>query len=294
MDLGVAYAIIAAFVWGTELVLLKRYVADVPPATLTVCINVAAIAWYLPVATLTVSPGTVPSLDALGVGGVGAVASASLATAAAFLLFLYAIQEGEVSYVTPINKIAPVFVVPAEVVLLGAIMTPIQVLGVVVATGAVYVANYRPDVGGLLAPIRRAAVSRPARLALVSAVLFAAADLSRRLALQEGAIPPGAFVLLILTGVLVALVPVALREDGFDQARAHAARLAGLGLLVAVGEHVTSLAFSLAPASVASPIVNTQAVVAVVLGGVFLGERHLRIRLLAALVAVIGVGLVAW
>lgn len=293
MELGVAYAVVAAVVWGTELVLLKRYVSDVPAATLTVCVNAAAIVWYAPVAAVTVSPAAVPSLAELGPSGIGAVAGTATATAGAFLLFLYAIEEGEVSYVAPINKIAPVFVVPAEVILLDEVLTPFQLIGVVVATTAVYIANYRPGVGGLLAPFRRAAVSRPARLALVSAVLFAGADLSRRLALQEGAIPPGAFVLMVIAGVLVVLLPVAIRESGLESARRRAPRLIGLGLLVAVGEHVTSLAFSLAPASVASPVVNTQAVVAVVLGGVFLGERYLRIRLLAALVAVVGVALVA-
>ena len=67
--------------------------------------------------------------------------------------------------------------------------------------------------------------------------------------------------------------------------------LAGGG--VAVAEHATSLAFSLVPASVASPIINTQAVVAVVLGGVVLREEAFGIRLAAAGLAVVGVGLIA-
>lgn len=293
MESGVWYAVVAALVWGTELFLLKRYFAAVPAATLTVCINAAAVCWYLPVAVLTVDPATVPSLRALGPAGIGAVLGAVLATAGAFLGFLWAIDAGEVSHVAPINKVAPVFVVPAEVLALGAVVSPLQVAGVVVATVAVYVANHRPGAGGLLEPVRRTAVSRPARLALGSAVVFAAADLARRLALQEAAVPPGAFVLLLLAGVLLVLLPVAVREDAADAARAHAPRLVALGLLVAVGEHVTSLAFALAPASVASPVVNTQAVVAVLLGGVVLGERYFRVRLVAAGLAVLGVALVA-
>jgi drug/metabolite transporter (DMT)-like permease len=40
-------------------------------------------------------------------------------------------------------------------------------------------------------------------------------------------------------------------------------------------------------------VINTQAIVAVVLGGVLLGERHFRLRLVAAVLAVVGVAMIA-
>ncbi|HMB51273.1 MAG TPA: EamA family transporter [Natronoarchaeum rubrum] len=46
------------------------------------------------------------------------------------------------------------------------------------------------------------------------------------------------------------------------------------------------------PASVVSPVVNTQAVVAVVLGSLLLGESHVRTRLAAAGLAVGGIVLI--
>jgi drug/metabolite transporter (DMT)-like permease len=52
------------------------------------------------------------------------------------------------------------------------------------------------------------------------------------------------------------------------------------------------LSFADLPASLASPVINTQAVVAVGLGGVLLGEEALRIRLVAAAFAVAGVTLI--
>jgi drug/metabolite transporter (DMT)-like permease len=65
------------------------------------------------------------------------------------------------------------------------------------------------------------------------------------------------------------------------------------GAIVAVGEHLTTVAFGALPASIASPIINTQAIVAVVLGGILLGERHFRLRLVAAVLAVVGVTLLS-
>jgi drug/metabolite transporter (DMT)-like permease len=46
------------------------------------------------------------------------------------------------------------------------------------------------------------------------------------------------------------------------------------------------LAVTTLSASIASPIINTQAVIAVLLGGVLLGEDAFRVRILAAAFAV--------
>jgi drug/metabolite transporter (DMT)-like permease len=286
---GIGYAVAAAFVWGTYIFALKRYFAGYPGTVLTVVVNAVAVAWYLPLAVPRVRGATLPTAASLGAWEVGVVVGTVLATAAAFLVFLRALDAGEVSYVTPINKIVPVFVLPIEVLLLHQRLTPLQVVGVVVATLAVYVANYRR--GSLLDPLRKAATARPAQLALVSAVCYAVSDVGKRLALQELGIPPELWVPTLLLGVLVVVLPLALRE--WVSVRSDLPKFAVAGAGVAVGEHVTSLAFQQVPASIASPIINTQAIVAVLLGGVLLRERAFATRLVAAALAVCGVGLIA-
>ena len=306
MDFGLVSAIGAAVVWGTYIFVLKRSFSGYPPAGLTVLINASAIAWFLPVtvATTDVSAiGAASGSESTGAVGrlvravagvdpaaVAVVAGTAAATAAAFVLFLRAIEEGDVSYVTPINKVVPMFVLPLEVLLLGEVLAPIQVAGVVVATAAVYVANYEP--GSLIAPLVGAVHSRPAQLALVSAACYAVADLGKRVGLQELAIPGTLWVPLLLTGAGLILLPAAIRNPP-AVTRADAPKFVAGGALVALGEHLTTIAFTALPASVASPVINTQAIVAVVLGGVILGERYFRVRLAAALLAVVGVGMIA-
>ena len=309
MELGLPFAIGAAIVWGVYIFVLKRSFSGYPPAGLTVLINAAAIAWFLPVTVATTDLGELglggadPAGDPAGtlvalVGSIAAVdpaiaavvAGTATATAAAFVLFLRAIAAGDVSYVTPINKVVPMFVLPLEVLLLGQVLTPIQVAGVVVATAAVYVANYEP--GSLLAPIVSAVRSRPAQLALLSAACYALGDLGKRVALQELAIPGTLWVPLLIGGVGLVLLPAAIRNPP-DVTRQDAPKFIAAGAVVALGEHLTTVAFAALPASIASPVINTQAIVAVVLGGVILGERYFRIRLVAALLAVIGVTMIA-
>jgi len=196
-----------------------------------------------------------------------------------------------VSYVAPISKIVPVFVLPIEIVALGQVLTPLEVAGVVVATAAVYVANFRG--GALLDPLRRATTSTAARLAILSAMAFGVSDVARRVALQELAIPVGLWVPLLLGGVAAVLLPAALRAETPATLRADLPKFAVGGLFVAAGEGLTNTAFSLVPASIASPIINTQAVVAVVLGGLLLNEEQFGVRLVAATLAVIGVTMIA-
>ncbi|AEH37910.1 DMT family transporter [Halopiger xanaduensis] len=293
MDAGLGVALLAALVWGVYIYVLKRSFDEYPPAALTVLINAFGIAWYLPVAVTQVD-GSAAALGSFGLAEAGVTTLTIVATAAAFVLFLRAIDEGDVSYVTPINKIVPMFVLPLEVLVLGQVLTPLEVGGVVVATLAVYVANYDP--GGFFEPFRKAAASRPAQLALLSAMCYAVSDLGKRVSLQELAIPERLWVPMLLVGVAVVLLPIAVRNPPTESdlgLRGDLPTLAVAGGMVALGEHLTTLSFAVLPASIASPVINTQAIVAVVLGGVLLGERHFRLRLVAAVLAVIGVTLIA-
>jgi len=286
---GIGYSLAAALVWGTYIFVLKQYFEEYPSTVVTVGVNAAAVLWYLPLTVQRTDPADLPSLSGFGLLEGLLVLGTIVATAAAFLVFLWALGRGDVSYVAPISKIVPVFVLPIEVVFLQERLTPIQLTGVVVATLAVYVANYRT--GSLLDPIRKAVSSRAAQFGLLSAAFFAVSDVGKRVALQELAIPLELWVPTVLGGVLVVVLPLAAREWVPIRDAVPKFVLAGGG--VAVGEHVTSLAFSTVPASIASPIINTQAVVAVLLGGVLLREDSFGIRLVAAALAVIGVGLIA-
>jgi drug/metabolite transporter (DMT)-like permease len=289
MDPGISFAVLAAVAWGVYIFSLKRLFSDVSPAALTVLLNSCALVWYAPVA---VARTDFSRVLARGIGPLelGVVALTVLMHAIAFVLFLWAIGDGDLSYVTPISKIVPVFVLPIEVLLLGQVLTAAQVLGVVVATVAVYVANYEP--GHLLGPVVNVYHSRPAQFALLSAMCYAVGDVGKRVVLQEIGIPTTLWVPILLVGITLILLPSAVRNPP-SLTRRSVPRFAGVGVIVAIAEHTTTTAFAILPASIASPIVNTQAVIAVVLGGVLLGERYFRLRLLAAVMAVLGVTLIA-
>jgi drug/metabolite transporter (DMT)-like permease len=290
METGLVYALVAAGIWGGYLFALKRFFAGIHAAVLTLFVNAAAIAWYLPFAVAT-SPGGLPAFPPMDAGALSVLAGTILIGGAAFILSVYALAVGDVSYVAPIAKIVPVFVVPIEVLGLHATLEPTALLGIGVATTAVYLANY--EGGHALAPLRRAVRSRPAQLALVSAMLYAVSDVGRRLVLDGFTFPTRLWVPTFLGGVAIAVTPLALRRWPTGGVRQHLPLFVVAGTGVAVGEHITALAFASASASIVSTLINAQAIVAVLLGCLLLGEPGLRRRLGAAVLAVAGVGLIA-
>jgi Predicted membrane protein len=137
MERGIGYAVVAAVVWGLYLFYLKRAFRGYTASTLTVLVNAFALGWYLPI--LGVSFGFGDAADALvgfGADDVGVLALTVVTIAGANVAFLRALAIGDVSYVAPINKVVPVFVLPIEVLFLGQFLTPLQIIGVFIATGS--------------------------------------------------------------------------------------------------------------------------------------------------------------
>ncbi|WP_436927365.1 EamA family transporter [Halosimplex amylolyticum] len=284
---GLVYAGMAALVLGVYLFCIKRYFSDYPSTVYVALTFAASLVWYLPIAAVASDGPFLPG--GFGAPGVGMFALTVGGSILAFLASFRAIAVGDVSYVAPISKLVAVFVLPIELIFLQEHLSAVQIAGVLVATAAVYVANYEP--GKLIDPFVQAARSRPAQLALASAAIFGVVDVGKRVLMQELQVPPETFNLVLFVVVPLSLAPLAARRVP-EGVRDDLHLFAGAGLLIAVGEHFVMLAFSTLSASLASPIINTQAVIAVLLGGVILGEDAFRVRLVAAAFAIAGVTLI--
>ena len=286
---GIAFALVAGGTWGVVLFASKRYFPGFHSATFMALAFGAAALWYAPFAvfeTATTTGALPSSVTALGV----VLAAIALLTLGLYLVF-HAISIGEVSHVAPISKVTPVFVVPLEVAVLGEHLAPLTVAGVVVATVAVYLANY--EGAALTVPIRRAVTARPARLALASAMVLALLNVTQRYVLQELGVASTAWIGIKLAGAALLLAPVGWRHTDPAAVREALPRFVVLGAVLAFGEHFIGLAFVTLPASVATPTVGIQSIVAVLLGGVLLEEEHFAVRLVAAVVAVVGIAMIA-
>ncbi|MEF8787136.1 MAG: DMT family transporter [Haloarculaceae archaeon] len=291
IQVGVLSSLAAALVFGVYLFVYKRSFDSLPSTVYVATVEVAGFFWYASIAALTWPTGEPLVPTDFGTRTALVLVVVCVAIAGANLVSIRAFKLGDVSYVAPLNKLAPAFVLPIEILVLAAQPTPLQVVGLALAVVAIYVANY--EGGALLVPFRRAASYRPAQLALAGAVLFAISDVGIRGLLSRTGLTPQAVALATFAAVALVALPLAARRVVWTTLRPAVPGIVALAALFAVGVHLTVTAFAAAPASVVSPIVNTQAVVAVLLGGVLLHEKGLPRRLAAAVLAVGGVALIA-
>ncbi|GAA3871731.1 EamA family transporter [Haloarcula argentinensis] len=288
VNVGIAYAVLSALVFGVYLFVMKRWFTEYPsPVFLLLTYSLVPIV-YLPIVFVSNEP-FLPAGNRVNV--LSSILAVTAVTAVGLLTLFRAIRVGEVSYVSPISKIVPVFVLPLEVGLLGQHLSPLQVGGVVVATAAVYVANWQGT--ALLAPLRRAQKSRPAQLALLSAAAFALVDVSKRVLMQELAIEPTTYIPVMAVGIAVLMTPLAFRYQVPPGWRGDLSKFVVAAMFVAYANHIVLLSFQLLPASIVSPIVNGQAIVAVILGAIVLDESHFRARLAAAGLAIVGIAMIS-
>jgi drug/metabolite transporter (DMT)-like permease len=124
-------------------------------------------------------------------------------------------------------------------------------------------------------------------------VLFALGDVGTRAVLSTTPIPLQTTALFSFVGVAGVALPLAATRVEWPRLRAVLPGLVGISSVFAVGVHLATVSFDLAPASIASPLINTQVIVVVLLGSLLLDEGYLRRRLAAAVVAVAGIALVA-
>lgn len=288
-ELGLGYAIVSALLFGGYLVLVKRRFTAYPAPVYLAGVNGFAFVAYGPIGLLTIDGSIVPA--GISIEGIAIIVGIAALTGVAVLAMFRALVEGAVSYVAPISKLVPLFVLPLEVLLLGEVLGPIQIGGVLVATAAIYVANYEP--GELIEPLRRAVTTRAPQLALASAAMFGVVDVGKRVMMQELALPPQTYLPVMFAITTLMVLPFVRRRPIPSTLRRDVGLFALAGVIVAVGNHIVLLAFQILPASIASPIINAQAVVAVVAGGLLLGEEHFPIRLVAAGLAILGIAMIS-
>lgn len=287
---GFGYALLAACFGGMYMLSVKRYLDGVSASLIAVGSSLVAVALYLPVVFATAAdPIQALTLD-VNRTGLAVVFASILLSMGGKLLFLSAINTGEVSYVAPLGKTVPAFVLPFEILLIGVVLGPLQAVGIFVVVVGVYLTNF--EKGTVYDPILRLVTSLPAKLALGSAVVFGLNDVLQRAILQVFGVNPFLWVVLRRLGVALLLLPIVLRSDIVDVVRSRWRGFLIVGGLNVGLAHFATFSYSLLQASVASPIINAQSIVAVLLGGTLLKESAFRYRIAGATLTVIGIVLI--
>jgi drug/metabolite transporter (DMT)-like permease len=264
-------ALAAAVVHAGWNLLTARAERSQPATGVALCVGALVFA---PVAALTWR------VDAAALPYAGASVALELAY---FALLATAYERGPLSVVYPIARgAAPVLVVAAGAVALGASLSAPQIAGVVVVAGGILL------VRGFDAATRRGDVL----LALAIAATIAGYTLIDKRALEHA--DPLAYLELVIAPTAAIYLAVSLRASGAAAVRracSAGSALAGIGMFGAYA--LTLAALARADAAPVAAVRETSIVIATVLAATFLHERVGRLRACGAAVVFAGVALVA-
>lgn len=287
---GILFGCLGAVIGGTQIFLVKSALDERAATVVASIIPLLGLVWYLPVVAVFAPEDATVKVSGLSPVAWTVIVAGIITGALGTLLFFAALRAGEASRVAPISKTVPLFVLPLEIALLPVSLGGLNVLGVVGITLGLYIANYE---NGLIEPLTGLFTTRPVRLALASAVSFGIFDVIQRTLLQEFALTSTTWVVLNRGGIGLSLLAVVLVGGTARRGVEDVPVFVFAGLLNSLLFYFSVRAFTLLPASIASPVINTQSVVAVVLGGVVLDEPYFGRRMIAVGVIVTGVALVS-
>ncbi|MEN8376152.1 MAG: EamA family transporter [Gemmatimonadota bacterium] len=276
-------ALIAAVGIATREVLVKRARRAVD--------EFRVVFWAAAGAALLLLPLAIVAGEPLQDGFWGALAVSGGINAVAALLIARAVHGSDLSLVSPLKSLTPVFMLVTAPLIIGETASAVGMAGVVVIVAGAYLLS-EPEGEGILAPYRALARDTGAREMLVVAAIFSVSAVVDKI----GVIASGPFAWAAAINVFVAIsvAPWALGawRQGPQPARGATADLAGAALATAVALAAQMAAITLTAAAYVIAVKRTSVLFAVLAGGLLFGERATRRRLVAALIMLAGFALV--
>lgn len=276
-------ALTAALGTAAREALMKSVMRDGDAVAVAFLISAIAATLLLPAGLLLTGP-------AVSDGFWAALLVSGCINAAAAVMTARAVHVSDLSLVSPLQALTPIFMIGTGVIVLREMPPLSGALGIVVIVAGAYVLNVREPVSSVLAPFRALLREPGARLFLGVAAIFAVSGVYDKVGVTASA--P-----LLWAGALNAFVGTALggallvrREGGRAAAvlRRAPARvlLAGLVVAIALGAQMSALPLTLAAYVIA--VKRTSVLFSVLAGAWLFRERSLMPRLTGAAIMLAG------
>lgn len=283
------FAIVAGIFWALTNLVGKKVLSDTEPFEYTVSYVWMATILYIPF-FLYFLQGT--NLI-FGWKAWGALGLSALGNIAGMRALYYALKEMDISVVMPIAKITPVLAAFNAWLILGEILSWMNLVGVVVVTAGGYLLLLKSD-RSALEPFRRIFTDKPVFIALLSAFSFSIAAVGDRFATQI--IRPEIYLFLLYIVISIAFGFIAVYKGQIRNIKRSLSRsfwmyvLAGLFAVLAISG--TFQAFSMAKTGKVVSVLRIDILASVLLGGYFLHEDNILRKSIGSILIIAGVAMV--
>lgn len=253
------------------------------------CTEMACVTLFLPVYGWASDGAPIPPMGWVWIGVSGVLHYAyGLSLAAAY-------TAGELSFVYPLARSAPLFVPLWALVILGQVPTLLGAAGVFLIVAGAYAIGVTHVSWGALARPFRALGDRPGRFALLTAFIISFYSIVDALGVRH--VDPFRFMYLMQVPWVVCLSIHLLpgrRAALAEEWRRNRWTILLVAVLLFVSYWLILVALTFAQVSYVTAVRQLSILMAVMVGVLFLGERHGRVRAAAALLMAVGAALIGW
>jgi drug/metabolite transporter (DMT)-like permease len=222
-------------------------------------------------------------------------ASGVLDTIAAVIGFI-AIKRSSISLISPIGAFGPVFTTAIAIFALHEVPTPLKFFGIILVVAGAYLLNIVNVRQGIMEPFRKLFSDKGVLLFLIANLLWGITPIFQKKAIFETSpqIPLFASLIGFVVGFIL-LTPFALKKTmkSLTEIKKNANLFIIGGIGTAFSQAAAFAAFALVFVGFASSIFRLSSLFTIILGAIFLKEKHIGERLLGATVMLLGVLLIA-
>lgn len=284
--------ILSALIWGVLSVIAKDIMKDTASTVYTTLYSLLALVFYTPV-----------FLYYLYISGISytfaailALTVSIIANVLAFIAYNYSIDAGELSQVIPFTRLTPIFAAIFGSLILNETIDITLGAGIISATAGSIILLKEDSLSyikSLEDGLRKDAI----KAALISSILYGGASVADRYANQI--INPEIYTFFIFLGMTTALLAICKYKLNTGRAviekslREYPLMYAVTGLLAALASLSIFKAFSLAPASQVTPVLQVQVLIPMLAGVLLFNEKNLLRKMIGTAILITGVILVA-
>jgi len=218
-----------------------------------------------------------------------ALLAGSLLNTLANILYMKAIKLSDLSLTVPLVTFTPLFMLLTSPLIVGEFPSLWGIVGIVLIVGGSYSLNLKARSQGFLAPFRALLREKGARLMLLVAFIWSLSSNFDKMGILNSSALYWAFF--VNLGITLGITPIMLIKEQklAQQLRHNTGKLTLVGLFNGATIMFQMIAVSLTLVAYVIAIKRSSAVISVVFGKIFFGEKGLKQRLIGAFIMLLGV-----
>jgi uncharacterized membrane protein len=208
--------------------------------------------------------------------------------AIAILLYVKALDSGDLSLTAPIVTLTPLFLILTSPILVGEYPTAMDMVGVILIAFGAYILNLKEKQKGYLAPLRAILVQRGPRLMLIVAFLWSLTSNFDKIGVLNAT--PTFWVIALFSFLALVLLPIVLLKSNqpLVQLQKHYPAFLLMGALNSLTVLLQMQAIQLTLVTRVIAIKRMSALFSVLWGFLIFREQGIRERMLGTLLMVLG------